>query len=361
MRGERTLFKSVLSSGLVLLMLLQLMTPLASHTMPSESVLGEDNLLEYTLPSELEHGHDLAGQTIDLEGMTELLVRQDSSIDMWMSEVLVSGTPSDLSRPSVYLAENGSSYFCWMNNLGEVRMGVRTSAGVFTDSLIDTVNATLGLIGCSVVVDDSYRPLAIYGDGANVKMARLAFQGQVYTSDTWLNRTIIEDLYPESMVLRLTDEGHEFAVVRTTTGELWQVNNSALRWYHDRLDSGPVGEEYELKMDDNGVANIAYTRSEEAVRLQVDGQERTEQILARDASVHTAIGLDLDLSGLAQIATTSYDTGQTELSIFKSLEDQSTGRLSNEAMSSFELYPDVEEGSASVSYTHLTLPTKVEV
>ena len=347
MRGERTLFKSVLSSGLVLLMLLQLMTPLASHTMPSESVLGEDNLLEYTLPSQLEHGHDLAGQTIDLEGMTELLVRQDSSIDMWMSEVLVSGTPSDLSRPSVYLAENGSSYFCWMNNLGEVRMGVRTSAGVFTDSLIDTVNATLGLIGCSVVVDDSYRPLAIYGDGANVKMARLAFQGQVYTSDTWLNRTIIEDLYPESMVLRLTDEGHEFAVVRTTTGELWQVNNSALRWYHDRLDSGPVGEEYELKMDDNGVANIAYTRSEEAVRLQVDGQERTEQILARDASVHTAIGLDLDLSGLAQIATTSYDAGQTELSIFKSLEDQSTGRLSNEAMSSFELYPDVEEGSAS--------------
>ena len=347
MRGERTLFKSVLSSGLILLMLLQLMTPLASHTMPSDSVLSDENVPEFTLPSELEHGHDLAGQTIDLEGMTEVLVRQDSSIDMWMSEVLISGTPSDLSRPSVYLAENGSSYFCWMNNLGEVRMGVRTSAGVFSDSIIDTVNATLGLIGCSVVVDDSYRPLAIYGDGANVKIARLAFQGQVYSSDTWLNRTIIEDLYPESMILRLTDEGHEFAVVRTTTGELWKVNNSALRWYHERLDSGPVGEEYELRMDDNGVANIAFTRSEEAVRLQVDGQERTEQILARDASSHTAIGLDLDLNGLAQIATTSYDSGQTELSIFKSLEDQSTGRLSSEEMSSFELFPDVEEGSAS--------------
>ena len=65
----------------------------------------------------------------------------------------------------------------------------------------------------------------------------------------------------------------------------------------------------------------------------------------RDDATHSAIGLDLDLNGLAQVATTSFDAGQTELSIFKSLEDQSTGRLSNEAMNSFELYPDIVEGS----------------
>ena len=126
------------------------------------------------------------------------------------------------------------------------------------------------------------------------------------------------------MTLRLTEDGNEFAVVRTSSGELWQVNNSGLRWYHSLLDIGPVGDEIELKMDQNGVANIAYTRSGEAVRLQVDGDQRTEQILARDSSVHSAIGLDLDLSGLAQVATTSFDSMQTELSIFKSLEDQST-------------------------------------
>lgn len=347
MRKERTLCKSVLSTGLVLLLLVQLMSPLTSQTMTGEPVLSEQIFADLTLPSNLEHGHDLAGQTIDLEGMTEVLVRSDSSIDMWMSEVLVSGTTSNLSPPSVYLAENGSSYICWMNDLGEVRMGVLASDGTFTHSLIDTVSTASGLIGCSVVVDETYRPLAVFGDGVNLKMARLAFEGQVYSTDTWLKRTIIEDLYPETMTLRLTDEGNEFAVIRTSTGELWQVNNSGLRWYHSLLDIGPVGDEFELKMDENGVANIAYTRSGEAVRLQVDGDQRTEQILARDATVHSAIGLDLDLNGLAQVATTSFDSGQTELSIFKSLEDQSTGRLSSEAMTVFELYPDVEEGSAA--------------
>ena len=150
-------------------------------------------------------------------------------------------------------------------------------------------------------------------------MARLAFQGQVYTtSDVWLKRTILEDLFPDSMTLRITDDGNEFAVVRTTTGELWQVNNSGLRWYNSLLDNGPIGNEFELKIDQNGVANIAYTRAGEAVRLQIEGDQITEQILARDTSLHTAIGLDLDLNGLAQVATTSFDAGQTELSIFKS-------------------------------------------
>ena len=73
-------------------------------------------------------------------------------------------------------------------------------------------------------------------------------------------------------------------------------------------------------MDANGVANIAYTRAGEAVRVQVDGDDRTVQILARDDATHSAIGLDLDLNGLAQVATTSFDAGQTELSIFKSLK-----------------------------------------
>ena len=346
MRRERTLCESVLSFGLVTLLLVQLMAPLGIQTMTEEPLLPESVRVDLTLPSNLEHGHDLAGQTIDVEGMTELLVRSDSSIDMWMSDVLVAGSTSNLSTPSVYLAENGSSYFCWMNDLGEVRMGIYTADGTFSHSLIDTVSTSHGLIGCSVVADESYRPLALFGDGADLRMARLAFEGQVYTTDTWLKRTIVEDLYPESMTLRYTDEGTEFAVVRTSNGELWQVNNSGLRWYHSLLDTGPVGDEVELKMDEYGVANIAYTRSGEAVRLQVDGDHRTEQILARDVNVHSAIGLDLDLNGLAQVATTSFDSTETELSIFKSLEDQSTGRLSSESMSVHALYPDVEEGAA---------------
>ena len=64
-------------------MLAQLLAPIVSQSLSSEQVLPESKSIEYTLPTNLEHGHDLGGQTIDLEGMSELLVRQDSSIDMW--------------------------------------------------------------------------------------------------------------------------------------------------------------------------------------------------------------------------------------------------------------------------------------
>jgi len=62
MREERTLFKSVLSTGLVLLLLVQLMSPLSSQTMTSEPVLSEQIFVDLTLPSNLEHGHTLGGQ-----------------------------------------------------------------------------------------------------------------------------------------------------------------------------------------------------------------------------------------------------------------------------------------------------------
>mgnify|MGYP000293604970 CR=1 FL=1 len=81
------------------------------------------------------------------------------------------------------------------------------------------------------------------------------------------------------------------------------------------------------------------------LRLQIDGSEVITQILARGADVHTALGLDLDGNDLAQVATTTYSNGMTELSIFKSLEDQSTGRISTTSDTVYELYPDAEEGT----------------
>ena len=88
-------------------------------------------------------------------------------------------------------------------------------------------------------------------------MGRFAFKARfILLIHGWSGQLLRS--HPESMILRLTQEGYEFGVVRTMTGELWQVNNSGTRWHHSLLDSGPVGAEFELKMDANGVANIAY-------------------------------------------------------------------------------------------------------
>ena len=51
MRRERTLCESVLSFGLVLLLLVQLMAPLGIQTATEETILSETNLVDLTLPS----------------------------------------------------------------------------------------------------------------------------------------------------------------------------------------------------------------------------------------------------------------------------------------------------------------------
>ena len=346
MRRGPTYGKGVLATLLTALMMVQLFAPMGGE-FNSQTVVLEDSIKpQDTLPSTMSFGHDLAGQNLDIEGMTNLVVRQDSSIDNWVTEILHDNASTNLSEPDMYLADDGTVYLCWMDSTGSVFMGKRNSSGEFTTSLIDTVSTSSGLIGCSIAVDESERPRSVYADGDDLKMARLAFKGQIYTvSDIWLKRTIVESIEPVSIDLALTPEGQEFAVVRNASGVLWQVNNSGMRWYHSILDTGPVGSEVELKIDSTGVVNIAYTRNEEAVRLQIDGSEVTTQILARGANVHAALGLDLDGNDLAQVATTTFSNGITELSIFKSLEDQSTGRISTTPSSVYELYPDVEEGT----------------
>ena len=58
------------------------------------------------------------------------------------------------------------------------------------------------------------------------------------------------------MTLRLTEDGNEFAVVRTHQ-ENYGRSTTVGCAVHSLLDIGPVGDEIELKMDQNGVANIA--------------------------------------------------------------------------------------------------------
>ena len=91
MRGSGC-FQVGLSTGLVLLMVLQLMAPFAAQSERSESVW-KSYLMQSIRFRESGTWARLGGQLIDLEGMTEVLVRQDSSIDMWMREHLFLVTP----------------------------------------------------------------------------------------------------------------------------------------------------------------------------------------------------------------------------------------------------------------------------
>ena len=108
MRRGPTSGKGVLATLLTVLMLVQLFVPMGGE-FNSQSVALEDSVVPLeTLPSTLSFGHDLAGQNIDLEGMSNLAVRQDSSIDSWITENLYDNTSANLSEPDMHLTEDGT-------------------------------------------------------------------------------------------------------------------------------------------------------------------------------------------------------------------------------------------------------------
>ena len=108
MRRGPTYGKGVLATLLTALMMVQLFAPMGGVFNSQTEVL-EDSIKQLdTLPNTMAFGHDLAGQNLDIEGMTNLVVRQDSSVDNWLTEILHDNASTNLSEPDMYLAEDGT-------------------------------------------------------------------------------------------------------------------------------------------------------------------------------------------------------------------------------------------------------------
>lgn len=118
MRRGPTSGKRVLATLLTVLMMVQLFAPMGGDFNPQSIALDDAVEPMGTLPGTLTFGHDLGGQNIDIEGMSNLVVRQDSSIDNWMTEMLHDNASTNLSEPDMYLTEDGTVYLCWMDSTG---------------------------------------------------------------------------------------------------------------------------------------------------------------------------------------------------------------------------------------------------
>ena len=84
--------------------------------------------------------------------------------------------------------------------------------------------------------------------------------------------------------------------MRTDSGALHQVNFSGAYWTQYLLDAGPVGEDSELAVDQNGVAHVLYSRTNtgDVVLLSIDGFEHDTRILLTDGDLVDALGMDAD-------------------------------------------------------------------
>ena len=339
--------KSVL---LVLVFVLSLMGPLFSANL-SDVSLDEPDVVQFSGPFSVTsgYGHDLGGMAIDVDGLVQTSVREESMFDLWSSETLNLSYGEHHGTPDMKLTRFDKTHLCWSTEEGTVRTAIHRPTGVWSNTLVDTVatsNAST-LVDCAIGVTANELPRVLYADGDDLKMGRYAMQSPTYYDGArWHTRTIMEDVSPTHLALDITPQGLEWGLMRTSSGSLHQVNFSGAYWTHTLLDAGPVGEQFELSIDDDGVAHVLYSRSatKEVILLRVDGLDHDQRILLQSDDLVDALGMDLDANNIEQVTTATQSESSFSIDLIRSLSGQDSGRVDPVPSYALEGELDEEEG-----------------
>mgnify|MGYP001161365262 FL=1 len=322
--------KSVL---LVLLFVLSLWSPFLA--VPDEA-LSEDEPPTVALSGPFAqtsgYGHDLAGGTIDVDGLVQVTVREESMLDMWTSEMLNLSFGEHHGTPDMKMTRHDKTHLCWSTEEGSVRTAIYRPGQVWTVSLVDTVASSnrSDLVDCALGVTKNELQRVLYADDGDLKMGRYAIQSQTYyDGPRWHTRTIMENVHPTHLALDITPGGLEWGLMRTASGALHQVNFSGAYWTSYLLDAGPVGEDFNLEIDDEGVAHVLYSRTTtgDVILLRVDGMEHDRRVLLQDDDLADALGMDLDANNIEQVVSVSEQASSFSLNLIRSLAGQDTGRV----------------------------------
>ena len=295
------------------------------------------------------YGHDIAGTTVSIDGLDNAVVREESMFDYWISTELNNSSVEHHGTPDMELTRHDMEHYCWSTEEGAVRTATHRPNGQWTSSLVDTVTATnaSSLVDCAIGVTANDLPRVLYADGDDLKMGRYARQSATYyDGPRWHTRTIMEDVEPTHLALDITPEGVEWGLMRTSSGALHQVNFSGAYWTTYLLDAGPVGEDIELEIDEDGVAHVLYVRtaSGQVVLMRVDGFERDTRVLLTDANAVDALGMGLDANNIEQVATAIQDGSSFAVNLIRSLDGQDTGRVDPTPNAHRSGEEDVSEG-----------------
>ena len=320
------------SIALVVIFLFSLWTPFFS-VQDLETSFEDASRRGFSGPFHLEsgYGHDIGGTTVDVDGLVQASVREESMLDLWTSETLNVSFGEHHGTPDIKLTRSDKTHFCWSTLEGSVRTAVHRT-GVWSTTLVDAVDAANAstLVDCAIAVTANERQRVLYADGADLKMGRYAFESATYWDGArWHTRTIMEDVHPTHLELDITPEGLEWGLMRTASGALHQVNFSGAYWTNYLLDAGPVGEKFELAVDEEGVAHVLYSRTatNDVVLLRVDGHERDFRLLLQDAELVDVLGMDLDANNIEQVATATQGVSSFSINVIRSLAGQDTGRV----------------------------------
>ena len=228
MAVERSVSFPTLALALTVLFLIQSLAPLVAHPAAQEVLDEEQNVMPSSahVPFSSGYGHDFAGSIISFDGLPQAEVREESGLNLWDESVLHQFENSTPGTPDLVLNGREKMNFCWTTLEGEVHYASRTYTGSWSDAVVDTVAPATeeALVDCALAINENGRPYIMYADGADIKVARVAYSGQVYFETTWLTRTIVEDVNPTDFRLGLRQNELEWGVFRDGNGSLWQLN-----------------------------------------------------------------------------------------------------------------------------------------
>ena len=361
MSGADSKALPIKSMLLAFFFLAQILTPILSNMAVEQEILQPEEIVMGTslVPFSNGYGHDFAGTVIDFDGLQGANVRSESALDVWRSEVLYSlplwanlanETPG---TPDLVVTGQEKLNFCWSTLEGNIRVAGRHLNGNWDGSLVDTVAIATNqstLVDCAISVTNNGRYQLLYTDGNDLKMARIAYESPVYTSQSWHTRTIIEDANVTHLELSNTLNDLEWGLFRNTDGQLWQISYTSTRWQTTLMDNGPVGDDFELLIDSNDIIHILYTLpSDGEVRLiRIENGIQDNRVLTRDSNLGQMIGMGLDSNLYEQIATSIVDGDNTTIQLLRSLSGQDDGRINTQANWVLSGANDVTEGELLV-------------
>jgi len=346
---------------LSLLFIVHLFSPMVQHPMESEAEL--DDLLIHSsneyMPFKDAYSHEFAGTSLSFDGLNDATVREESALDIWMTEMLEMLPNESMGTPDLKLSRNEGFDACWTTQQGNVYVG-SLNGGIESYSsvqngwsmyLVDSVSPAneSTLVDCALAVNEDGRQYVLYADGSNIKSAHIAYPGSVFSELSWQKITIRYNVQPTDIQMVLLPNQLELAVYRDVNGALWQLNYSGNIWYDNLLDIGPVGHSIELEMDPNGVAHMLYTAGEEVRLIRYDGSTYDRRVLVRDSNLGAHLGMGLDSNAVEQIATTSYANGITTLQLLRSLSGQDESRINPVPNAQAIASVDAEEGDSAMA------------
>ena len=341
MASDSTHENSLKALVIVLLMIFQIMslTNAQLNTDPQSELTTDSSVQSSQSVSDLnlDFGKDIAGQYIDYDGLSSTKVMYESGLDIYRDFQIQDMASGLAGTADVTISELQKISACWLNDAGFVYSYNIDLDNISNLMQVDQVSVNQdvnSIVDCAIAVKDNGRETMLYADGGNLKAAQIAYASPLYSNgDDWHVRTIIEGVNATNIELEVTSEQLEWGLFRDDMGRLHRINYNGAFWETGIIENGPVGEDFELVIDETDTISILYNKGNETLLHTVNGEISTTEAIFHHEHIHDDIGLTIDGDGLLQMFSTSLENNTTTVKLQRSLVNQKNQISANPTLS----------------------------